>query len=96
MPEFGINPGDAGNRRGINFFVCKHQDMSYHRIVHKTIEPATKYCMQTAHIDLKLCEYVCTPKRNIGLISHVQIHAWHFFLDDATGIFVCCPVYGYI
>ena len=96
MPQFGINPGDAGNLRGINFCVSKHHGMSYHRIAHTNIEPAAKYCMQTAHIELKLCKYVCTTKHNIGLISHAQIHAWHFFLDDDTGIFVCYPVFGCI
>ena len=96
MPQFHINSEDAGNRRDINFCVRKHHGMSYYPIVHKNIEPAAKYCMQIVHIDLKLCKYVCTPKHNIGLISHAQIHACHFFLDDATGIFVCYPVFGCI
>ena len=53
--------------------------MAYYPIANNNIEPAAKYCMKIANIEVKPCNYVCTPKHNIGIISHARIHAYIFF-----------------
>ena len=91
MPQFGINPGDAGNRRGIDFHADKHHHMICFHTQHNYIILAAKYGAQIPWIALKPCEYVCMIKPNICLISHVWIFAWHFFCVYIVAIFVAYP-----
>ena len=70
MPEYDINSGAAGNRRGINFSVHKHQRMTYFPIVYNNIGLAAKYCVQIIKIALTTSIYVCELNHNIPLIMH--------------------------
>ena len=59
MPQFGIDPGDAGNQRGIELFRLKHPRMICQRMLKYVIRLAAKNCAQIPQISLKLCIYVC-------------------------------------
>ena len=59
MPQFGINPGDAGNRRGIDFCVHKHQRVRCLHILYNKGRPAAKSVDYIPKIALKTSTYVC-------------------------------------
>ena len=70
MTEFGIDPGDAGNRRGIDFCVHKHQRVRYLHILYNKDRPAAKSGDYIPKITLKTSTYVCVLQHNIHLILH--------------------------
>ena len=70
MTEFGIDPGDAGNRRGIDFCVHKHQRVRYLHILYNKGRPAAKSGDYIPKITLKTSTYVCVLQHNIHLILH--------------------------
>ena len=93
MPEFGINSGDAGNRRGINFWVGKHQCMTYWSTICVNTGLAAKYSMQIPNIKLKVCKYVCLLKHNIRPISYGWILAcifWRVWDTTVFGVYPFC------
>ena len=51
MPQFGINSGDAGNRRGIDFHVHRHQHMGCFPTLYSNIGLAAKFGAQIPNID---------------------------------------------
>ena len=59
MPQFGIDPGDAGNRRGIGLFWLKRPRMICQRMLQYVTRLAAKNCTQIPQISLKLCIYLC-------------------------------------
>ena len=89
MPQFGIDPGDAGNRRGIDLFRHIHPRMICQPIVKHIIRLAAKNCAQIPQISLKLCIYVCAWQHNIPRILHAWILTWYFFSGWATAVFLC-------
>ena len=84
-----IDPGDAGNRRGIDLFRLKHPRMICQHIIKHIIRLAAKNCTQIPQISLKLCIYVCAWQHNIPRILHAWILTWYFFSGWATAVFLC-------
>ena len=88
MPEFGINSGDAGNRRGIDFCVHKHQRVKCLHIIYNKGRPAAKSGEYIPKIALKTSTYVCVQQHNIHLILYGGILMRQFFSGCVTVIFV--------
>ena len=96
MPEFGINSGDAGNRRGIDFCVHKHQRVRCLHILYNKGRPAAKSGEYIPKIALKTSTYMCVLQHNICLIWPVWILVHHFFSGWVIHVFVFNPFISYI
>ena len=89
MPQFGIDPGDAGNRRGIVLFRLKHPRMMCQPIIKHIIRLAAKNCTQIPQIpypsnyeymyvhDTTISHVFCMPEYSPGI----------FFLEELLPFF---------